>query len=141
MFDHEDFYPAQSYAPKWTARAKFTVLAYAYSLVEAGEDDQPFEFNVSAGKRAGWLVIKITSPRRGGLGPLKELIARVKKAVTDEDLDNVYGKPYVVITPENITDPMVHMDYKDRFKGHDHSIDLDHLKQRFGSITRIEDNQ
>eukprot|EP00035_Acanthoeca_spectabilis_P013337 m.246942 g.246942 ORF g.246942 m.246942 type:complete len:90 (+) comp15858_c0_seq8:1615-1884(+) len=51
-----------------------------------------------------------------------------------------YRKPVVVITAENLNDPMVNMDFKERFRNHDHPIDLEHLHERFGSITRIDEN-
>lgn len=35
-----------------------------------------------------------------------------------------YRKPVVVITAENLNDPMVNMDFKERFRNHDHPIDL-----------------
>lgn len=40
-------------------RTKFTMLAYAYTLQEAGEDALPFEFQIS-NNRVGWMIIKIT---------------------------------------------------------------------------------
>eukprot|EP00037_Helgoeca_nana_P029230 m.347908 g.347908 ORF g.347908 m.347908 type:complete len:140 (+) comp27933_c2_seq1:4939-5358(+) len=135
-----DFFPAQSHAKAWPPRTKFTMLAYAYTLQEAGEDALPFEFQIS-NNRVGWMIIKITSPCRGGLPSLQSIITTVKEAITDTDLETVYGKPVVVITAENVLDPMVNMDFKERFRHHDHPIDLEHLKQRFGSITRIEKYQ
>eukprot|EP00035_Acanthoeca_spectabilis_P013332 m.247159 g.247159 ORF g.247159 m.247159 type:complete len:140 (+) comp15858_c0_seq23:1196-1615(+) len=139
MSDPDAFFPAQSHAPGWPARTKFTMLAYAYKLREAGEDTLPFEFKVSS-DRVGWMVIKVTSPRRGGLPTIQSLITRVKEAISDEELDGVYRKPVVVITAENLNDPMVNMDFKERFRNHDHPIDLEHLHERFGSITRIDEN-
>eukprot|EP00038_Savillea_parva_P005372 m.152431 g.152431 ORF g.152431 m.152431 type:complete len:143 (+) comp11704_c3_seq22:2498-2926(+) len=138
MTDDEVFFPAQSHAPGWPPRTKFTMLAYAYKLQQDGEEFLPFEFKVSD-DRVGWMVVKRTSPRRGGLPSIHSLILKVKAAITDHELDTVYGKPVVVITSENINDPMVNMDFKERFRNYDHPIDLEHLKDRFLSITRIED--
>eukprot|EP00035_Acanthoeca_spectabilis_P013331 m.247038 g.247038 ORF g.247038 m.247038 type:complete len:134 (+) comp15858_c0_seq14:1196-1597(+) len=90
MSDPDAFFPAQSHAPGWPARTKFTMLAYAYKLREAGEDTLPFEFKVSS-DRVGWMVIKVTSPRRGGLPTIQSLITRVKEAISDEELDGVYA--------------------------------------------------
>eukprot|EP00041_Stephanoeca_diplocostata_P017194 m.342861 g.342861 ORF g.342861 m.342861 type:complete len:161 (+) comp20623_c0_seq9:125-607(+) len=114
----------------WPSGSKFALLAYLYRL-RKDHETVPWEIYVRG-------EFEIMKGKHRETGPdIDSQISRVKAAITDEELDEIFEEPVVVVDHTNIDIAETTMDFKKRFREESHKIDIDHLMERFGKQLKV----